>query len=72
MKKKMSPSDASALWLSRIVVWITIIVVLFPVVWIVMSSFSAGDSFFLSLLFPEKIAWMISSAALLRALHRAV
>ena len=57
MKKKMSPSDASALWLSRIVVWITIIVVLFPVVWIVMSSFSAGDSFFLSSLFPEKISF---------------
>lgn len=45
-----------ALWGSRIVIWITIILVLFPVVWIVMSSFSAGDSFFLSSLFPEKFS----------------
>ena len=57
MKRKLSPSDAGALWLSRIVVWVTIIAVLFPVVWIVMSSFSAGDSFFLSSLFPEKISF---------------
>ena len=57
MKKKMSLSDASALWLSRIVVWIVIIAVLFPVAWIVMSSLSAGDSFFLSSLFPEKISF---------------
>ena len=45
-----------ALWGSRVVIWITIILVLFPVVWIVMSSFSAGDSFFLSSLFPEKFS----------------
>lgn len=57
MKKKMSLSDASALWLSRIVVWIVIIAVLFPVAWIIMSSLSAGDSFFLSSLFPEKISF---------------
>lgn len=44
------------LWESRIVIWIVMILVLFPVVWIVMSSFSAGDSFFLSSLFPEKFS----------------
>lgn len=56
MKRKMSPGDARALWLSRIVLWIIIAAVLFPVIWIVMSSFSAGDSFFLSSLFPEKVS----------------
>ena len=56
MKRKMSPGDARALWLSRIVLWIVIAAVLFPVIWIVMSSFSAGDSFFLSSLFPEKVS----------------
>ena len=44
------------LWCSRIVLWITIMVVMFPALWIVMSSFSAGDSFFLSSLFPEKFS----------------
>ena len=43
-REKMNGSEMRALWGSRIVIWITIILVLFPVVWIVMSSFSAGDS----------------------------
>ena len=55
-KEKMSGADLRALWVSRIVIWLTIIMVMFPVLWIVMSSFSAGDSFFLSSLFPEKFS----------------
>ena len=53
-KERLKPSDRRNLWASRIVIWITMILVLFPAVWIVMSSFSAGDSFFLSSLFPKK------------------
>lgn len=56
-KEKISASEKRSLWLSRIVIWITIIMVLFPALWIVMSSFSAGDSFFLSSLFPEKLSF---------------
>lgn len=55
-KQKLSPSDARSLWVSRVVVWITILLVIFPALWIVMSSFSAGDSFFLSSLFPKKFS----------------
>ena len=54
--KEISASEQRTLWGSRVVIWITMIVVLFPVIWIVMSSFSAGDSFFLSSLFPEKFS----------------
>ena len=38
------------------IIWIAIVVILFPALWIVMSSFSAGDSFFLSSLFPDKFS----------------
>lgn len=55
-KEKISASEMRTLWGSRVLIWITIILVMFPVVWIVMSSFSAGDSFFLSSLFPEKFS----------------
>lgn len=55
-KEKLSPSDIRSLWASRVVIWFTMIVVIFPALWIVMSSFSAGDSFFLSSLFPEKLS----------------
>lgn len=56
MHKKMSPYEARGLWMSRVVIWVIILMALFPVVWIVMSSFSAGDSFFLSSLFPKKFS----------------
>lgn len=55
-KEKMSTSEKRNLWISRIVIWVTIIIVLFPVLWILMSSFSAGDSFFLSSLLPDKFS----------------
>lgn len=57
VKKRGSLSDTGALWVSRVVIWITIVFVMFPVLWIVMSSFSAGDSFFLSSLFPKKFSF---------------
>ncbi len=56
MKEKILPSERRNLWISRVIIWITIAVVLFPVLWIVMSSFSAGDSFFLASLFPKKFS----------------
>ncbi|OLA39703.1 MAG: sugar ABC transporter permease [Firmicutes bacterium CAG:110_56_8] len=56
MNRKMSPHETRKLWMGRVVIWVTIIIVLFPVLWIVMSSFSAGDSFFLSSLFPKKFS----------------
>ncbi len=55
-KTRMRKVEIRNLWCSRIVLWITIMVVMFPALWIVMSSFSAGDSFFLSSLFPEKFS----------------
>ncbi len=56
-KEHLRASDRRILWLSRVIVWLVIIIVLFPVVWIVMSSLSAGDSFFLSSLFPKKLSF---------------
>ena len=55
-KGKIKTSEMKRLWGSRIVIWIAIAASLFPEVWIVMSSLSAGDSFFLSSLFPQKIS----------------
>jgi len=55
-KDKLSFSDKRTLWVSRVVIWFVIIVVMFPTIWIVMSSFSAGDSFFLSSLFPKNFS----------------
>lgn len=56
-KKKLNGSDLRTLWFCRIFIWFVIVLVLFPAVWILMSSFSVGDSFFLSSLFPKKISF---------------
>lgn len=55
-KERLSTSESRILWISRIIIWITIVVIMFPALWIVMSSFSACDSFFLSSLFPKKLS----------------
>lgn len=57
IKEHLSASEKRTLWLSRIVIWIAIVVIMFPALWIIMSSFSAGDSFFLSSLFPKKFSF---------------
>ena len=51
--RRISKGDRRYLWISRIVIWIAIAFMIYPVLWIVMSSFSKGDSFFLSSLFPK-------------------
>ena len=56
IEKRLTAYEKRTLWMSRIVVWAVILLVVFPALWIVMSSFSAGDSFFLSSLFPDKLS----------------
>lgn len=55
-KDRLSFAERRTLWISRVVVWLVTAVVMFPTLWIVMSSFSAGDSFFLSSLFPKNFS----------------
>lgn len=56
IKKKIPPSERRILWISRVIIWLTILIVLFPAVWIIMASFSKGDSFFSSSLFPNALS----------------
>lgn len=56
-KEKLTAAEKRNLWMSRVIIWIAIIVIMFPALWIIMSSFSAGDSFFMSSLFPQKFSF---------------
>lgn len=56
-KEKLTATEKRNLWMSRVIIWIAIIVIMFPALWIIMSSFSAGDSFFMSSLFPQKFSF---------------
>lgn len=55
-KCKSTQKENISLWLSRIVIWIVLIMVLFPALWIVMASFSKGDSFFMTSLVPKQLS----------------
>ena len=55
-KRKSTQKENISLWLSRIVIWIVLIMVLFPALWIVMASFSKGDSFFMTSLVPKQLS----------------
>ena len=53
-KESLKNGERTTLWLSRIVIWVVIMVVMFPALWIIMASFSKGDSFFMTSLIPEQ------------------
>ncbi|MCI1991199.1 MAG: sugar ABC transporter permease [Oscillospiraceae bacterium] len=39
------------------IIWIALLLMIYPVLWIIMSSFSKGDSFFLTSLFPKDLSF---------------
>lgn len=75
----MTKGDRIALFVSRVIIWIFIIFMIFPVFWIVSASFSKGDSFFMTSLIPTQfgldnyknlflktdfVRWMVNSLLL--------
>ena len=51
----MKRNQKMGLWISRVIIWIVILGTLFPTFWILMASFSPGQSFFSATLFPKVI-----------------
>jgi len=52
----MKRNERMGVWMSRIVIWVVILCTLFPTVWILMASLSAGQSFFSATLFPKDLS----------------
>ena len=53
-KKKLRPAELRDLWLSRVVIWIFILITLFPIFSIVSASLNKGDTFFSTTLLPQQ------------------
>lgn len=51
----MRRNKLTGVWISRIIIWFVILCTLFPTIWILMASFSAGQSFFSTSLFPTAL-----------------
>jgi arabinogalactan oligomer/maltooligosaccharide transport system permease protein len=53
----MIATQKTGLWISRFVIWISIVLSLFPAIWILIASFSGGQSFFSKSLFPKTLSF---------------
>lgn len=56
-KHKLTPREVRNLWINRVVVWILIIITLFPIVSIITASLSKGDYFMQDTFFPSQITF---------------
>jgi len=56
-KERLNKKQRLNLWLTRILLWLIIVVMLFPVIWIIGASFGKGDSFFQGSIFPRQLTF---------------
>lgn len=53
---KLNKIESRVLLCSRVIIWMVIAIVMFPVIWIFIASFSKGDSFFMTSLIPKALS----------------
>lgn len=51
--KKLKPSEIRTVWISRIILWIMIVIVLIPIMAVVSASMAKGNSFTQTSIFPK-------------------
>ncbi|GKX67251.1 sugar ABC transporter permease [Inconstantimicrobium mannanitabidum] len=54
-KKRLSGREKRELWLQRVFIWLSIIIVVFPVVYIIGISFSKGNAITMDTVFPKEL-----------------
>lgn len=52
-KHRMTPGQVRALWIQRVILWISVVIVLFPIVTVVSASMAKGDAFAQGSIFPQ-------------------
>lgn len=53
---RMRPDERIFLWVSRLIIWVFLLIVLFPIAMIVLASFTAGNSIFVTSLIPSNLS----------------
>ena len=56
-KHRLRPSEVRDLWISRIIIWIFILIVLFPIFSVITASLTKGDTFFSTTLLPKAVTF---------------
>lgn len=56
-KHRLKPRERRNLWISRIVIWILLVIVLFPLLSIIVASLSKGNYFYQGNFFPSEVTF---------------
>jgi arabinogalactan oligomer/maltooligosaccharide transport system permease protein len=56
-KAKLRPYERNFLWISRLILWVVIALVVIPVVLVITASLTPGSAFFSTSLWPSSISW---------------
>jgi len=56
-KHKLRPGEVKDLWIARIIIWVFILITLFPIFSIIMASLTKGDTFFSTTLIPKELTF---------------
>lgn len=54
VRTRLRPYEKTYLWVSRLVIWASVLVAMFPVAWVVTASFQPGFAFFSESLIPTQ------------------
>lgn len=52
-RERVKHGEKRLLWVSRVIIWVFMLLMLFPVYWVVLASISPGDAFFTGSLVPQ-------------------
>ncbi len=55
-KSSLRPDEVAFLWISRVIIWIFILAVIFPIVLIAIASLTAGNSLLVTSIIPAKLS----------------
>ncbi|MGB9678471.1 MAG: sugar ABC transporter permease [Thermoanaerobacteraceae bacterium] len=50
---RLKPYERASLWISRLIIWAVIVIMMFPVIWVIGASMAPGDAFFSGSIFPK-------------------
>jgi len=56
-RAKLRPYERNFLWISRVIIWVAVVLTLTPVVLVLLASFNPGSAFFSTSILPSSFSW---------------
>src|SRR5438270_10603 len=56
-KAKLRSDEVALVWISRVIIWIAILLMITPIALVLIASFSAGEAFFVTSIFPSQFSF---------------